>query len=197
MYYLEKQVESKIIIDRSEFIGILTPISDTKEIPEILKSIRKKYPKANHYVTAYVLDNTQGSNDDGEPSGTAGVPVLEILNVHQLKNVLAVVVRYFGGIKLGAGGLIRAYAKSASDVISHASLLEKILMHNYEITFTYDLISKIDHIFNDYVTDKSYLSDVTYTLSFKSNMELLDEHAYLFKSIKNQGTKEVLVPWKK
>ncbi|HHY96983.1 MAG TPA: YigZ family protein, partial [Acholeplasma sp.] len=117
MIYLNETVENEIVIERSEFITILTPINSLDEMSEILKQIKKQYPKATHYCTAYVFKDTQGSNDDGEPSGTAGVPILEMLNQFQVKNVFAVVVRYFGGIKLGAGGLIRAYAKSAKEAL--------------------------------------------------------------------------------
>nr|WIF88677.1 YigZ family protein [Acholeplasma laidlawii] len=125
MYYLEKQIDHKIIIDKSDFIAILTPIDSILDMPEILKSIKKTYPKATHYCTAYVFENSQGSNDDGEPSGTAGVPMLEVLNKNNLHNCFAVVVRYFGGIKLGAGGLIRAYDKSISQALIDAPILKR------------------------------------------------------------------------
>src|SRR5690606_258888 len=196
MYYLEKQIEHKIIIDKSEFIAIITPIDSILDMPEILKIIKKTYPKATHYCTAYVFENSQGSNDDGEPSGTAGVPMLEVLNKHGITNVFAVVVRYFGGIKLGAGGLIRAYAKSVAQAIVDAPLLKKILTHNYEVTFNYDQIGLIDRLFKGFIQDKTYLTDVTYTLSFTDNLNLIEEHQHLFKNMKEKGTKTILVPWK-
>src|SRR5690554_671359 len=196
MYYLKDRIEHKLVIERSEFITIIEPLEDMAMIPEILKDVRKKYPKATHYCTAYVFENSQGSNDDGEPSGTAGVPMLEVLNKHGLTNVFAVVVRYFGGIKLGAGGLIRAYAKSVAQALVDAPLLKKILTHNYEVTFNYDQIGLIDRLFEGFIQDKTYLTDVTYTLSFTDNLNLIEEHQHLFKKMKEKGTKTILVPWK-
>lgn len=196
MIYLENKVTHKITIEKSEFIAVITPIKSTDETALVLKDIKKAYPKANHYCSAYVLDNTQGSNDDGEPSGTAGVPILEILNGHQLKNVYAVVVRYFGGIKLGAGGLIRAYAKTTKEALYQASYLKKEITKNYTITFSYDKINVIDAIFNDYIVHKTFLTDVAYDLSFIGDDSLMNQNAYLFSDIKNHGTKEILVPWK-
>lgn len=196
MYYLEKQIENSIIIDKSNFITIIHPIKDMNEVPNLLKSIKKQYPKANHYCTAYVFENTQGSSDDGEPSGTAGIPMLEVLNKHALTNVYAVVVRYFGGIKLGAGGLIRAYAKSISQALIDAPILKRITTTNFEVTFNYDQIGLIDHLFKDVITDKSFLGDVTYHLSFIEDLSLLDNNQHLFKVVKEKGTKDILVPWK-
>lgn len=196
MYYLKDRIEHKLVIERSEFITIIEPLEDMAMIPEILKDVRKKYPKATHYCTAYVFENSQGSNDDGEPSGTAGVPMLEVLNKHGITNVFAVVVRYFGGIKLGAGGLIRAYAKSVAQALVDAPLLKKILTHNYEVTFNYDQIGLIDRLFEGFIQDKTYLTDVTYTLSFTDNLNLIEEHQHLFKKMKEKGTKTILVPWK-
>lgn len=196
MYYLKERIEHKLVIERSEFITIIEPLESMDRIPKILKEVRKKYPKATHYCTAYIFENSQGSNDDGEPSGTAGVPMLEVLNKHELTNVFAVVVRYFGGIKLGAGGLIRAYAKSVAQALIDAPLLKQLLTHNFEVTFNYDQIGLIDRLFEGFIQDKTYLTDVTYTLSFTDNLNLIEEHRHLFKKMKEKGTKTILVPWK-
>lgn len=196
MFFLENPITNTIIIEKSEFIGVITPISSMDDIPLILKDIKKKYPKATHYCTAYVFENTQGSNDDGEPSGTAGVPILEILNQHNLKNVFACVIRYFGGIKLGAGGLIRAYARATKEALEIASILKQETTKNYQITFSYEKIHLIDTLFKDYIINKEFLTDVIYDLQFITGEELIQKHEYLFKAIKNQGTKEILVPWK-
>src|SRR5690554_5564484 len=196
MYYLKERIEHKLVIERSEFITIIEPLESMDRIPKILKEVRKKYPKATHYCTAYIFENSQGSNDDGEPSGTAGVPMLEVLNKHELTNVYAVVVRYFGGIKLGAGGLIRAYAKSISQALIDAPILKRITTTNFEVTFNYDQIGLIDHLFKDVITDKSFLGDVTYHLSFIEDLSLLDNNRHLFKVVKEKGTKDILVPWK-
>ncbi len=196
MYYLEKQIENQIIIEKSEFIAILTPIHALDEIDDILKAIKKKYTKANHYCSAYIFENSQGSSDDGEPSGTAGMPMLDVLNKQQMHNIYAVVVRYFGGIKLGAGGLIRAYSKSISQALIDAPKLKQILVTTYEVILKYDQIGLIDHLFKDFITDKVYLSDVIYELSFTDDKSILESNQHIFKSVKEKGTKHVLVPWK-
>ncbi len=197
MYYLSEQITFESTIDKSRFIAIITPISDSNEIQSVLKTIKKQYPKATHYCSAYITQTGTGSSDDGEPSGTAGVPILEILNKYQLRDVYAVVVRYFGGIKLGAGGLIRAYAGTTKDALSHAKLLKKVTTRNYLVTFSYDKIHLMDQIFGEFIKDKTFEKDVTYTLSFMDSTNLLDEHAYLMMAIKDLGLKEILISWPK
>ena len=108
----------EFIEKKSRFISLLFHVKTQKDIEEKLADCKQKYPNANHYVYAYILDNkTQKASDDGEPQRTAGYPVLDILNKNKLNDCLAVVIRYFGGIKLGASGLIRAYSHSISECI--------------------------------------------------------------------------------
>ncbi len=196
MFQIKQSVEHSLIIEKSEFIAMIFPVESTSDFLPILKQIKKKFPKANHYCTAYVLENTQGSSDDGEPSGTAGIPILEMLNQRLLKNVYAVVVRYFGGIKLGSGGLIRAYAQATKECIQKLELFKQVLSTEYEVTFSYEKINLMDQLFSNHILDKSYLTDVTYTLSFIDDETLLDTNSHLFKKIIKKGTKEILVPWK-
>ena len=118
-YILEKSI-FEIDIMKSKFISILSPISTQDDVERILKEIKKEYPKARHYIYAYILDQKQKSNDDGEPSGTAGKPTLELLNNQNLSNCLLVTVRYFGGIKLGASRLLRTYLDSAVGAVKAA-----------------------------------------------------------------------------
>ena len=112
--------ESTIIIDKSKFITTLYPVESVEEIECVLTATRKKYYDATHNCYAYIFDNgrIQKCSDDGEPGGTAGYPILNVLKKKNLTNVLVAVVRYFGGIKLGAGGLTRAYTKSAAGVLA-------------------------------------------------------------------------------
>lgn len=110
-------------IQKSRFIGFLLPVQSLAEVSRILDSIRAEHPLATHVCSAYILsspDAIEKANDDGEPQKTAGIPMLEILKKNNLTNVLAVAVRYFGGIKLGAGGLIRAYAKTIRLCVENA-----------------------------------------------------------------------------
>ncbi len=197
MFYIGEQIISESIIEKSRFIAIITPLDDSFDLALILKSIKKQYPKANHYCSAYITPMGTGSSDDGEPSGTAGVPILDILNKYDLRNVYAVVVRYFGGIKLGAGGLIRAYAGITNQALSLAKLLKKVTTKNYRVTFTYDKIHLMDQLFNDHIIDKAFEKDVTYTLSFMDSTKILEDNSYLLLNMDNLGQKEILVPWPK
>lgn len=181
MRYLKEQVESSITIKRSEFIGILYSIETDEDISVAINDAKKRYPKATHYVTANIKGEHgeyASSNDDGEPSRTAGYPVLEVLMRNNLTNVLCVVIRYFGGIKLGAGGLIRAYSSSASDVLKKAKLYEKVSVKKYQITFPYSLIDTIKHLLSNdcKILEESYLANVTFTFIFLSNgIEILND----------------------
>ncbi len=192
MRYLKEKVINEFVISKSRFIGIVTPITNESEMSQILKQIKKDYPKATHYCTAYVFLESQGSNDDGEPSGTAGVPILEILNQYNLKNVYAVVVRYYGGIHLGAGGLIRSYAKATKDALSNASFLKKVLKNEYIVSFNYDKQNDIDQIFNSYIIKKEYTDIVTYTILIDDN-SLIRNHEFIFNKVINNGPKEILI----
>jgi len=181
MKYLKEYVESKIIIKKSEFIGILVPIQKDEDIDNAISTAKKKYPKATHYVTAWVRGE-QGqyasSNDDGEPTRTAGYPALEVLMHHNLTDVLIIIIRYFGGIKLGAGGLIRAYSSSAAETVKAATFYKKVMAEKYLITFPYNLIDTIEHLLADNVDyiNKEYTDVVKYEIVFlKNDLTLLDD----------------------
>ncbi|NLK12306.1 MAG: YigZ family protein [Candidatus Phytoplasma sp.] len=191
MIYLKEQIVYEIVIQKSRFIAVLTPIEDLSELDAIMLKLKKDYPKANHYCSAYVY-GTKGeyasANDDGEPSRTAGIPILEILKQKNLTNVYAVVIRYFGGIKLGAGGLIRAYAKAPLEALNEVgSFYKKVFAPVVKISFPYHLIDKMDQHFKDQVmiSEKEYLNDVTYTLIFEKeeNLSLLEEIKYLLSEV--------------
>lgn|SRR5690554_6133922 len=181
MKYLKEMVQANLIIKKSEFIGILYPIETDLDIEEAIIDAKKRYPKATHYVTATIRGERgeyASSNDDGEPSRTAGFPILEVLMKNNLTNVLCVVIRYFGGIKLGAGGLIRAYSSSASEVLKVASLYTKVKARKYAITFPYNLVDTIKHLLNEKtkIVDESYMQHVTFTfIFFEGGIEVLDD----------------------
>ncbi|MFA5692083.1 MAG: YigZ family protein [Acholeplasmataceae bacterium] len=196
MYYLKKQTISEIIISKSRFIGVITPINNLDEMNQILKQLKKDFPKATHYCTAYIFNQSQGSNDDGEPSGTAGVPILEILNHHKLNKVFAVVIRYYGGINLGAGGLIRAYAKSTKDSLENAHFLKEVTLDSYTITFNYDKVNEIDLIFHNFISDKEYTDIITYHLLLSKDSNLIQTNNHLLINYKYNGEKTVYTPKK-
>lgn len=105
-----------LVVKKSKFISYYYEINDIEDVELIVKDLKLQWKKASHFVFAYKIENVIKKNDDNEPSGTAGNPILNVIQKKNLNNVLIVVIRYFGGIKLGAGGLIRAYSKSASKV---------------------------------------------------------------------------------
>ncbi|WP_309131886.1 YigZ family protein [Brevibacterium sp.] len=112
--------EAEIEIKRSRFIGFVAPVGTEEEAREVIAARRSAHPKARHHCTAFVLDpdsRTRRFSDDGEPAGTAGAPILDVLTGHELTFVVAVVTRYFGGTLLGAGGLVRAYGQAASAAV--------------------------------------------------------------------------------
>lgn len=130
----------EIVIQKSRFIAYVMGVSNEPEAQEFIKNIKKKHWDATHNCSAYLIgenDEIQKANDDGEPSGTAGVPILEVIKKRKLKNVVIVVTRYFGGVKLGAGGLIRAYGSSASEGLNNSKLIERRLLQSIFIKVDY------------------------------------------------------------
>lgn len=139
MKRIKESYVNLIEINKSKFYGLLIPIDNADEVKDQLVRIRKEYPKATHYCYAYRVNGLEKSNDDGEPSGTAGRPMLEYLKNNDLENVLAVVVRYFGGIKLGAGGLVRAYVDSLRGVYNICEVYDVMNQNIYSLKVNYSL----------------------------------------------------------
>lgn len=144
--YIKEEVNNTIIIEKSKFITYLRPCFNEEEYKTFLKEIKKKHYDATHVCSAFISENVKRSSDDGEPSGTAGVPILSSLEKAGLTNTCALVVRYFGGVKLGAGGLVRAYSSSVSDAIKCAKLVEDVELPEYEIVLDYDIANKVDFL---------------------------------------------------
>ncbi|MFU8792668.1 MAG: YigZ family protein [Acholeplasmataceae bacterium] len=190
MVYIKSDEHAELEIHKSRFIGVIFPVSSKDELKMLIDSLKTKYPKANHYCYAAVMGD-QGdmhmASDDGEPQKTAGVPILDVIKHHQLTNVCVVVIRYFGGIKLGSGGLIRAYAKSASLVVSKAKRYDKKVFDVYEITFNYHLIDTMTQFFNEkaMITEKTFLKDVSFRVIFNaSSASILDDIKHLLLHVK-------------
>ncbi len=170
---IKKTIITTIIIEKSKFICTLVPVNSNDSALEQLKLLQIKYHDANHNCYAYILNNgsTQKCSDDGEPSRTAGIPILQALLNNNLDNVLCVVTRYFGGIKLGAGGLVRAYSKSAMESINNAQIVQYVSSTTLEISFDFTHINKIEQLINKFnveIKDKMYLEKVTYTLNINN-----------------------------
>ncbi|MCT4509681.1 MAG: YigZ family protein [Tepidibacter sp.] len=140
--------EDEVIIEKSRFIGYAKPVETEEEALEFINEIKKKHKDATHNVWAYTLGmnmDIQRYSDDGEPSGTAGIPSLEVIKKEDLRNVAVVVTRYFGGIKLGAGGLVRAYTKGAKIGLSASKIIDRILYTDIRFKIDYTLLGKVQN----------------------------------------------------
>lgn len=181
MYTVKEITTFEHVINKSVFICTLFPIKDNNHANEILKEVRKKYYDATHNCYAYIygLNGEYAKNsDDGEPSQTAGIVIYDVLKKNNLTNVLAVVTRYFGGIKLGAGGLVRAYSSSTSEAVKIAkiSVIEKCI--NILFTTSYANYNIVTKVFENYEPiDKSFTEDVNilYQIPEKELQPLLDK----------------------
>ncbi|MFA7132286.1 MAG: YigZ family protein [Bacteroidales bacterium] len=137
----------------SKFIALAFPVSNEDNVKEIIKSIKKEYFDARHHCYAYIIGHDKSvfrMNDDGEPSSTGGKPIYGQLLSNNLTNILIVVVRYFGGIKLGVSGLINAYKKAALDSINNAKIIQKTLNEVYSISFEYTLMNRVMKVLKDF-----------------------------------------------
>ena len=145
---LRKNAQKEIVIEKSTFIGTAQMIENEEQALEFIQAMKKKYYDATHNVYAYVLgddNNIQRFSDDGEPSGTAGIPVLEVLKKNDLRNICIVVTRYFGGIKLGKGGLVRAYGKGAVAALEASEIIWRRLYQIVEVNVDYTLLGMMQN----------------------------------------------------
>lgn len=178
MKSINKPVKTEVIYDKSKFICTLIPINSNDYALKTLDEIRRTYHDATHNCYAYVInsENIQKCSDDGEPAKTAGYPILQVLINNDLDNVLCVVTRYFGGIKLGTGGLMRAYSNSALSAVNEAVIVEYANSKLMELVFDFSEINRIDRLlqnFNAEIIDKAFYEKVTYTINV--NISHVDE----------------------
>jgi len=157
--------ENIIIINKSKFITNIFYINNLNDINIYLNKIKEKYKDATHHCYAYIINNTKRFNDDGEPNGTAGMPILDCLEKNKLNHTLCIVTRYFGGIKLGAGGLVRAYSNSISNALKNSKFFKLKDGYKIKITFEYNNSKQVDNLVKDYeITKKEYGKVITYEL---------------------------------
>jgi len=151
--------QGEIIINKSRFIGSAAPVNNEEEAIEFIGIIKKEFRDASHNVYAYSIGenaNLQRFTDDGEPSGTAGMPVLNVINQENLRNVAVVVTRYFGGVLLGAGGLVRAYTKCAKIGLENGLIVDKVLYYDIFVKIEYTLLGKME---NELTKNKFIIKD--------------------------------------
>lgn len=171
MYIIRNNIDDEQIIKNSRFITRLVKITKKDEVEDILNNVKKEYPKATHYCYAYIVNDYKKASDDGEPGGTAGMPILNVLEKEDMTSVIAIVVRYFGGIKLGAGGLVRAYSSSVRDTLKKADKILLIEGVQIKITIPYDRQNELNYILKDSETvDKTFTDKVTYIINCSKEM---------------------------
>lgn len=169
-YTVLKEAKAEFEERKSLFIGHVKRVYNEEEARNFINQIKNEHKQATHNVYAYVIGENKGIqrySDDGEPQGTAGIPVLEVIKKSDITDVVVVVTRYFGGILLGAGGLVRAYSKGASIGIKEAGVVEKVLGCDVEILIDYDLLGKVQYICSQNLW---HIDQIEYTDKVKLHM---------------------------
>ena len=149
MKTIAKPVQCEINVKKSQFICSLFPTKTKKESKEIIQKLNEQYSDATHNCTAYIVSDGEGFDDDGEPGGTAGKPMINVLRKNDLHNITAVVTRYFGGIKLGVPGLIKAYKTATQDALGQATRIGKTAAVSYHIEFDYQNMEPVMRTLKD------------------------------------------------
>ena len=176
MYVITRNVQTELVVQKSRFLTSLYRVSTEIEAQAKIKALKKEYWDANHNCTAYIVGikpRAERSSDDGEPAGTAGAPMLEVLRQKELYNVVAVVTRYFGGIKLGTSGLIVAYKAAAAEAIAAATIIEKTVDEEVTVMFEYPFMNDIMRIVKEEepeILNQSYDMDCSMTLRIRRSM---------------------------
>ena len=149
---IKRTAQSEFVEKKSVFIGTAKRVFTEEEAKAFIDEVRLKYKDARHHVYAFILGedmSVQRYSDDGEPQGTGGIPILEVMKRNELRNACVVVTRYFGGILLGAGGLTRAYVKGAADAIKESGVVERVPGHEVVMTIDYELLGKIQYFLKE------------------------------------------------
>ena len=191
---IEEMAVAEIIEKKSKFIATLEIADSKEEAEEILQSIRKKYHDSKHNCYAYIVNNYEKCSDDGEPSGTAGAPLLALLKSYKLSNVIIVVTRYFGGILLGTGGLVRAYTDVAKKAIENAKIVDKEYGLRYKIEISYNTLKEIQ-----YFCQKNNIKIIKYEygenihIILESSKEIKEKIEEKMNIIKSEIVKENII----
>jgi len=174
--------ESEIVISKSRFLTYIERAETEEDAISFIDGIKKLHHNATHNCSAYIIgehDRIQKANDDGEPSGTAGVPMLEVLKKQGLKDTVVVVTRYFGGIKLGGGGLIRAYGKATTEGLTAAQIVERKLHHVMKVAIDYTWLGKVE---NEIRSSSYSLEEIRYLEGVEIIVSVLKEEEEQFRS---------------
>ena len=182
---IEDNVTIEIIEKKSRFIGNLFLVTDEKEVNQILTSLRSKHKDAGHHCYGYIIGRTEGFSDDGEPSGTAGKPILSTLRGSGLTNVLMVVTRYFGGTLLGTGGLVRAYSDSTRAALEQAKRVSLVYGYKCSIHIEYSDLKKLQYLLNQH---KIKQLESTFTDKVIVNIELPEDQLPVLEDLVRELT---------
>lgn len=183
MKVIKENIVNKLEVNKSIFYTDLIKVYNKDEVINELNNIKNKYKDATHYCYAYIIDDIKKSSDDGEPGGTAGVPIMETLSNKDLNYILCVVTRYFGGIKLGAGGLVRAYRKATIEAINNSTLLDLIDGYEIKLEVNYSKQKDLEYLLKDNFK-KEYDTNVIYTIKCNKDIKEILESKYKILSIK-------------
>lgn len=204
---IARRAEVEVGVRRCRFIVTVMPVRTQEEADEFLEELQKKYWNATHNCYAYQIgerNEIQRFSDDGEPQGTAGKPILDVLKGEDLKDTAIVVTRYFGGVKLGTGGLVRAYGKSAKEGVEAAGIIECVLMRRYMVTIPYSFTGKVEYLINEkgyMIQDTEYTDHVTMAVLVEEDSgttfkKQITEHTSGQAIIKKGGNLYIKRPWK-
>ena len=187
MYTIKENSKYELIVKNSRFITLLYKISSWGDALDNLDKVREEYPDATHYCYGFIADEVERCSDDGEPSGTAGMPILKVLKANNLNYILGIVIRYFGGIKLGAAGLIRAYSKGVANAIKENQLKELVKGINLDITFNWESLKQIDYLLKDVkINEKTFLDSIKYNIDIPDDLlEVIINKVNSYKIIKD------------
>lgn len=180
LYTIKNNIENSLKIKNSNFITCLFYVEDISSALQYIKEVKNKYPKASHYCYAYIIGPVNKASDDGEPSGTAGIPMLNVLIQKNLKNILVIVVRYFGGIKLGAAGLLRAYTTSVTSALELSGITEIIPGIRVKVTINYSDISNFEYLIKDYtIISKVFRDNACYIVDIDAkSLNIISNYNY-------------------
>ena len=191
MKTISDTIINQIEINKSIFITKIYKVSSLEEAKEKLINIKDEYKDATHYTYAYIIDDAKKSSDDGEPGGTAGVPIMNVLLKNELNYVLCIVIRYFGGIKLGAGGLVRAYTKAVVEALKNEFLIELVEGYLIKTTIDYQTQKNLDFLLKDFNVKKTYSDNIEYIIEIpKEELKVLKERNIEFSILENRHIKK-------
>ena len=188
--------EAIVVRDRSQFIGVLIHVTSLESIKQYLEAVRKEYPKAKHYCYAYILNDKKKCSDDGEPAKTAGRPLLELLEKKEMNEVLLVVVRYFGGVLLGAGRLMSTYLETGVETIAKADLLQIENRYVYRCRMSYkdfDEFKRLSNKFDISIVNTSYDEMVSIEILTKDDIVETILNYFPHMTIEVDGIKRIYV----